>query len=221
MNFIQINGTRINYVNKEAHFQEAENGIWEPKTFKIIDRFLKPGKVFLDIGAWIGLLSIYASKIGYEVVSIEPDLSARQMWWDNVEANNLKNPIQLIPSAVSDTPSDLGVIYSQDEFGDSMSSLMIETGKGQPCTITTIPTILSFIPVSSIALIKIDIEGSEKMVMNDKTLIALSEHDFPPILLSVHPQLIDNYDNWYDNFTYSYGEYYKIKEISKNTLLLK
>ena len=44
----------------------------EPEIIRWIDQFLQ-GDTLLDVGANIGLYSLYASKSGCNVVSIEPD----------------------------------------------------------------------------------------------------------------------------------------------------
>lgn len=52
-------------------------GAWEPHTFVLLDQHLRADKVFVDIGAWVGPLALYAcTKPDVRVVALEPDTVA-------------------------------------------------------------------------------------------------------------------------------------------------
>lgn len=70
-------------------------GLYEPNVSVFLDRVLKPGMTFIDVGANIGLFSIFASKkVGIEgrVVAIEP--SSREI--ENFEKNRRLNKCENI-----------------------------------------------------------------------------------------------------------------------------
>ena len=48
------------------------SGEWEPNTFLLIDTVTSPGDVVVDIGAWIGPITLYAAAAGRIVHAIEP-----------------------------------------------------------------------------------------------------------------------------------------------------
>src|SRR5262245_51934695 len=50
-----------------------KSGVWEPGTKAFMKRFLKPGDLFVDIGAWIGPTALWAVECGAHVIAIEPD----------------------------------------------------------------------------------------------------------------------------------------------------
>lgn len=60
-----------------AHFrrfwQRYEAGEWEPHTKALVDDLLHQGDIFVDIGAWIGPVSLWAAKRGAHVIAVEPD----------------------------------------------------------------------------------------------------------------------------------------------------
>src|SRR5665213_105321 len=65
-----------------------ERGEFEPETLEAIDRFVVPGTAFVDCGAWLGNVSLWAARIaGTHVVSIEPDPVAASVLRKNVAAN--------------------------------------------------------------------------------------------------------------------------------------
>lgn len=53
-----------------------ETGAWEPCTRGVIGELLGPGDLFVDIGAWIGPVTLWALEQGAKVVAVEPDPAA-------------------------------------------------------------------------------------------------------------------------------------------------
>lgn len=213
MKTISIRNQPINYFNNDGHFKQVESNKWEPETFDVLDQYIKPGKTFLDIGAWIGTLSIYAAKLGANVISIEPDVQARKWLLDNLEANDCVNTV--LNCAVSNKRGT-AKLSNPNQFGDSMSSLV--HGNDNYVEVETIP--LSDLLGDNICLIKIDIEGGEYDVFNSKTLIDLVQVNCPPILLSVHPAWIKNYGHFIENLE-EYKSYYEMETIAHDLILLK
>ena len=66
------------YEANEDHFVSnsiLHHGTWETGisiTIKMLLEHAGPNTLFLDIGANLGIHSLYAAKLGYRVVSIEP-----------------------------------------------------------------------------------------------------------------------------------------------------
>ncbi len=64
-------------------------GAWEPHTFVLLDQHLRPNSVFVDIGAWVGPLTLYAcTKPGVRVVALEPDAIALRRLRENLQLND-------------------------------------------------------------------------------------------------------------------------------------
>lgn len=47
--------------------------IWEPETFPTIDRYLVADKYFLDVGTWVGPLTLYAGYKCRGCICVEAD----------------------------------------------------------------------------------------------------------------------------------------------------
>ena len=86
---IKFRGKEINYASREDFWKLVETEGWEKETFDAIDRFVKPNTTFVDIGAWNGVFSIYATLKGADVIASEPDGVAYNEFSDNCEANNI------------------------------------------------------------------------------------------------------------------------------------
>lgn len=206
MDSIIIRGKEINYLHKPDHFKEVESGIWESRTFDVLDRFLGPGKVFFDIGAWIGTLSIYAAKLGAIVKSYEPDPVAKEMLFENVMANETNGTIIINGKAVG---KDWGELKLYGCNGDSMSSPVQEKEHFEIVQVIPFHDILH----DEIDLIKIDTEGGEVDILTHKSLSALIAYNLPSILLSVHPALIPDFEQWWVSIMSSYSKYYDIETV--------
>jgi FkbM family methyltransferase len=164
---------------------------WEPETFEIVKHYADPKKTFIDIGAWNGVVSLYASGLFKEVIAIEPDVIAFDKLFKNVQANNLKN-VFCRNVAISNTNGSS--ILNLSNAGDSMSSLLprdteqFPTVDFQGVETKTFETLISGFDFQ-IGFIKMDIEGGEVLVIPDM-INFLKEHK-TPIYISFHPFWFD------------------------------
>lgn len=216
MRTIKFRGIELNICNNEEHFIEVEKGIWETETFDVLDRFLQPNKVFLDIGAWVGTLSLYAAKKGCYAKAYEPDPLASKWLVENVLANRDKeNKSMVVVMGRQAVSNQYGEMKLYGCYGNSMSS---PTREGEQFEIVqTVP--FSETIKKDVCLIKIDTEGGEVNIMTSEALEALKTANLPPILLSVHPSWIENFDLWWMGIKSHYLEFYDIKEVAQDCYL--
>lgn len=73
----------------------------EPETIEWIDTF-KSGDVLFDIGANIGLYSIYAAKKGINVIAFEPESQNFALLNRNIYLNNCQDMVMCLNAALSD-----------------------------------------------------------------------------------------------------------------------
>lgn len=101
MRSVNIYGKHFNVGDEPADFWGWVNaGAWEPETFRILDTFLTPHTLYLDLGAWVGPTALYASQIVGErnVRAFEPDPVAFAALSRNFALNGMRP--QLDPRAV-------------------------------------------------------------------------------------------------------------------------
>lgn len=183
MGTIKLRGHSINYEGQDSFWKSVEKGEWEPYTFDVLDKMIKPDQVFIDLGTWNGVLSIYAGKIGAILIGSEPDHVARQGAILNIKSNGLRSFIT--GHAISDKVEE--VVVSSNEFGDSTSNII---GRGSHQIVTMAMTLEDLCWSFSICLLKMDIEGAEvKVIPQSKDWL---EKKRPPLYISFHP-------GWYAN----------------------
>ena len=147
----------------------AMRGTYEEGTLDLIRRLVPPGGTFIDVGANIGLMSVYAAKhAGPEgrVLAFEPDTInfARLSW-----ARNANEVPALLPFPVALGARPGWVRLFRDPRGDGgLSSLQPLEGfaAGEVVGVSTLEAITSALNIERIDLIKIDVEGGEYGVIS-------------------------------------------------------
>lgn len=162
---------------------EVNAGRWEPHTLSALHRLLGPGKVFVDVGTWIGPTALAAAAFGAEVYAYEPDPVALDVLQANLDLNPaLAGRIFVHPLALSDRT---GMAFlSASKLGNSMSSLAAGRGDKAAVPVLDVRRAIREGPFPRAAMVKVDIEGGEYAI-----LPALKKHlqeRGTPLLLSLH-----------------------------------
>jgi FkbM family methyltransferase len=135
---------------------------YELETTNLINKLIKPGEVFVDVGANVGYYSLLAArKVGKtgKVYAFEPVKKNFIFLKKNIQLNNFKNIIP-INKAVSNFEGKKRIFLSKDDGQHSFRKV----GKSSlNVSVTTIDNF--FKKISKIDWIKIDTEGSEGFVI--------------------------------------------------------
>ncbi|MDI9432604.1 MAG: FkbM family methyltransferase [Planctomycetota bacterium] len=129
---------------------------------EFFSRYLRPGDTVVDVGANIGLLSLTASRLVGEqgwVYAFEPHPRVYEYLLGNIALNRAQN-IRAFNAALGDTEGT--VRFADRSRGDDRSAVATDDqGTVVPCH-----RLDRFdLPVASLALLKIDVEGYEKFVV--------------------------------------------------------
>jgi FkbM family methyltransferase len=163
----------------------AKHG-YETHVTEVMCPFLKPGVVFVDIGANIGYYTLLAaSRIGQEgkVIAFEPSDNNCVLLRRSLRANGFDN-VELYPHAVADVERTVGLDM---DFSNGQISL------GDPLTSTyqvqavTLDEFLKDEP--RIDIIKMDIEGAEWLALQG--MHQLIQRHRPAIFTEFHPVALE------------------------------
>jgi FkbM family methyltransferase len=178
-------GLRLRLDLRETIQQDYFFGLYDRLELRLVGRFLADGGDFVDVGAHIGVYSIYAHKTlrgRGRVIAFEPNPDARGYLAENLALNGCE-AVLVSPVALSDRAGE-AVLHVPASFDRSWSSL--DEGKyeeGRPVTVTAarLDDELSRHGLRP-ALVKIDVEGHELRVLEgmERTL-----DDRPAILCEV------------------------------------
>lgn len=180
--FIHTNDGHRLYVDTKESFMALhllEHGEWETPLRRELKKKLSPGDTFIDIGANIGLHTLYATSLirdNGHVIALEPHPVTRKLLRKNLEINGLLNRVTVLPFAVSNEddsivpfeyfiehPAMSGLKVSKDileNFNGTLEKIDVNT-----ITVDTLVERYGIIP----DVIKIDVEGFEYFVLEGCT----------------------------------------------------
>lgn len=115
--------------NRITHYRWRSYNEKEPETLDWIDERLRQAEVFFDVGANIGVYTLYAAlrHPRLRVVAFEPEYANLHLLRDNVLANGVQDRVQVFAVALSDR-SGLSRLHIQDTTPGSA----LHTESGQP-----------------------------------------------------------------------------------------
>ena len=161
---VKVDGLKLRCrVNDNYTEQMAleRNGHTNRIAIDVITKDLKPGDVFVDIGANCGLFSVFAArKVGPtgRVIAIEPLPAMLARLRFNVAANGFTN-VMVCPTAVGAQPGEARIHVSTKQYGHA--SLVGTEGEELTVPVTPLLSIVESAGVMRIDALKIDIEGFE------------------------------------------------------------
>jgi FkbM family methyltransferase len=117
---------------------------------------LRHGDLFVDVGANIGIYTIFALDLGAEVIACEPDPHNFRRLEDHVALNGYD--AELLNVAVSDQPGTVRLTQGLDSY----NHLVMDGGEGLDVPAVTLDEVIGD---RHVAGVKIDVEGAERLVI--------------------------------------------------------
>jgi FkbM family methyltransferase len=152
------------YVDRMATFRVVCANPPDYQEMLVWRKVLRPGDLFVDIGANVGSYSIWTSEQGVDVIALEPAEDTFALLRDNVELNGYA--IKLIQAAA-------GAFCGTTHFTAGLDAVNQMHPDGvTECTVVTVDSIIGDRVVGGI---KVDVEGFEIDVLRGCER-ALSEH---------------------------------------------
>lgn len=134
----------------------------EEGTIRWLQRRCEPGSVVWDIGANIGLYTLYAAKRGAVVFAFEPHAANTANLLRNI-AHNGFNDVTVVASPLHSTPGSAVFYYRSLESGSSGSQLGhdgVQVAR-QLVEATTLDRLYEAGLIQAPTLVKIDVDGNE------------------------------------------------------------
>ena len=186
--WLTVNGLHIATDKSEGSVSPQVAAGYEPHVTHTMQKILKSGDTFIDVGANIGVHVARATQLvgaSGRVIAVEPNTENCRLLLLTIEKNGLHN-VTLIPSALSDTGD-------WTWFGTHIGS----NGGVLPTTGETLSQGFGFIvpirrldeiaPIGT-RLIKIDVEGAEISVL--RSGLATLQRDRPAIIMEFSCEMV-------------------------------
>lgn len=141
--------------------REMLTAVWEPQSVKVIDRFVRPGDVCIDVGANVGALTLALARATGEtgrVFAFEPGPPTYRRLTANILLNpSLSGVVHTCQLGVSDKPGILKWVEDPSNRGNGW--LLRKDGTDVP--VVTLDGFCQKNAVSRVSFIKVDVEGME------------------------------------------------------------
>lgn len=150
---------------------EANAG-YEPPTRDLLERVLRSGDLFVDVGAHWGFFSLRAATHpagGIDVVAFEPDLTNATMLGENVRRNGLSNLITVVGAACGNK-NELAPLVLNSTMGHSIRGIGLAPAARAHATWVPVVTLDGALAnmgreAPRRVILKIDAEGFEPNVI--------------------------------------------------------
>lgn len=167
---------------------------WQDATLSFVAARAARGVVFVDIGAWIGPVSLLAASRGARVLALEPDPVARAALEENLAVNGLK--AEIMPAALHADGGGLTLFGGRRGLGGSMTSAL-GVHRSEPVHVPTVTVDeVAERAGAGPAMMKVDIEGHEYAMGPELARLrarlggGLGSGEGAPLHLSLHPRLL-------------------------------
>jgi len=147
-------------------------GSFEPNEFAFLDRVLKPGMVFVDVGANDGYYTLFAAqRVGPSgrVLAVEPSTRERTNLERNIARNGLGN-VTVIPLALGATcgTAELRLAQSAHSGHNTLGRFAndgVQAESVEQVKVCMLDALAGEVPLDRIDVMKIDVEGAEASVI--------------------------------------------------------
>jgi len=147
-------------------------GSFEPNEFAFLDRVLRPGMVFVDVGANDGYFTLFAARrVGPSgrVVAAEPSSRERAHLQRNLGRNGLDN-VSVVPAAIgaavgiADLHLAHGVHAGHNTLGDFAHDDVVRASL-ERVPVEPLDAVIARLGLARVDFVKIDVEGAEASVI--------------------------------------------------------
>ena len=155
---------------------------------------LRQGSVFVDVGANIGAMTIYACLSGLfrHVIAIEPDALNRSILDRNVAINGMADQVTVVPMAASSISGEMTLHRDQKNLGAHSlePGFAMTPGSTETVPVQPLDQIIAQAGIGpeDVGFVKIDVEGHEVDVLRGMSEVMAGA---PPILVEATFDLDD------------------------------
>jgi FkbM family methyltransferase len=169
------------------HPELLRKGVYEEETTAMLQRTLRPGMVFADVGANIGYFSVIAASLVGEsgkVISFEPDPENAEFLRKNVALNGYGRIVSIEQSCLADRQGTVTLFRDATNRGNhsmARANVLRERGSVEvPCT--TLDAYASLHGTKRIDIMKVDTQGAEGAILTGASGVLRSNPDIQIIV---------------------------------------
>lgn len=169
-------------ISKHIH----QHGSWEPNISKIIVDAMKPGGIFVDIGANIGWHTRVAQEYGFDTISFEPD----EKNYNILEKNCLRGNLHHL--GLGETSGTYRMSTALGNFGNSF---ITDDGENE-IRVERLDDIIDLKTAKKVNVVKMDVQGFEVKVMKGGTKFFEALQPGTVLIIEINPNALGNEINY-------------------------
>lgn len=162
----------------------VQHGFWEPELGALMERYLKPGQTFVDIGANIGYFAVLAGRLvgpdGW-IVAVEPDSDNLVTLTANLWRNGNRANTTIVPAAAYSHSGAITLLVNEESRAACVVKADAQEGEGILVPCTTVDDLPLERPID---MLKIDAEGSDLEVLRGARK-ALAASPDPTVIVEI------------------------------------
>ena len=137
-------------------------GLHEFEEMALVLHCLRPGDLFVDVGANVGSYALLGGAAGADVIAFEPVPSTYRQLRRNVQANDLSERVTPCQAALGSAEGQARITVGHD----TMNHILSGEGAAEEAVLVDIHTLDSHCAERPPLAIKVDVEGFELEVLN-------------------------------------------------------
>ena len=155
------------YMGKYLYYR----GMYEEAQVHLLEKLLRPGMTFVDVGANVGLYSVVAAHLvgpRGRVIAVEPQFDLADIVAENARLNRLDNVV--VKAVALGAVRGNGVLHQVSKTNDGQATLKVRPdektfGHAANVPVQTLAALLDECGADRVDGVKIDVEGGELDVM--------------------------------------------------------
>jgi FkbM family methyltransferase len=207
---VEVDGFIFHPSTKEEYSRYVSLLSKEPGTIDWIERNLRLGDVFYDIGANLGLFSLYAARKGALVYAFEPHKMNFCGIIKNAERNHLQNQIVPCGIALGDKSSLDLLYYKSTNSGSSMNQLGEAVNLYDERKIPAFKELLHSASLDDLiayglpapTLVKMDVDGNEIKILHGMDRLLTSPNKPRSLSIEINKGFKEEIDNFMSRHGY-------------------
>jgi FkbM family methyltransferase len=174
----------------------------EPTEFSFLNDYLEKDMICLDVGANIGMYSLFMAKRSNQVIAFEPQVEAMSRLKSSITANGLSN-ITIVPKAISNQACKLALSLVGGDSAKTYTTMANSSKENQYLVdAISLDAFFQENPISRLDYLKIDVEGSEPDVLIGAQITI---KEFRPL---IQIEIVSAFQNRSEAFDFDFNEYF-------------